>query len=214
MPAKLPRVAPGSRFVLSGSMWNELCDRIERCEALTVAQGGPLEMLEGGAGKVLAAKWGMGRPIVRVKVTAVDPGGITDLVLVRRFNGTALTGDPFAIEKTTAHAVDDETYAYQPVGGVEGNPTYLSKPVTWQEVAPIGGLDAMEQGTVTVEGTPFLNLPTTRGTDDLLQFVPETIDSRDGVSLVLKDPGGAGAKYKVPQWNGGTYVLDWIRARA
>src|SRR5687768_1806537 len=79
-------------------------------------------------------------PVVRVQVTAVDPNGNTTLLLVRRYDGVAMTGAAFPIAKTENHAVGDETYVYQPVGGVEGDPTYdppgseAAGPVTWQEV--------------------------------------------------------------------------------
>lgn len=56
MPRKLPRVDPNGEFVLKGSAWNDLCNRIEWLEGLTVATGSGLEIHRQPAGPVLAAR--------------------------------------------------------------------------------------------------------------------------------------------------------------
>lgn len=95
--------------------------------------------------------------IVRMKVQSLSPGGNTNLVMARLWDGTSLGAADIPVVKVTTLAVGGVFEAYRPVGGT--TETHSSLRVPWKQLAtalPPGAgrykvlmiLDDLNPGTV------------------------------------------------------------------
>lgn len=72
-------------------------------------------------------------------------------------------------------------------------------------------VDLKNGGTNVVTATPYLNLPTNRGTSDLFEFAASTIDGRNGGDLQLK--AGGATNHVGIYWSASAskWVIDRLR---
>lgn len=73
------------------------------------------------------------------------------------------------------------------------------------------GVDVMNHNTVAVAQTPFINLPDTNGTKDVLEFVAHTTpapDNKAGAALKLK-PGQF--QNQTLRWTGTVWMIDFLK---
>jgi hypothetical protein len=116
--------------VLTGAMWNQLCDTIERLDRFAVAP--PLYLMrDDKAGRVVAVNLPPpGGQILRVKVKAVSVGGDIKHMTVVKWDGTSEIGAQFSMRAQQGHAVGDGASTL--VCATQVNSTDLAD-VTWLE---------------------------------------------------------------------------------
>lgn len=124
--ARLPRTTE-KMVLLSGDVYNEFADRLERTENLRVSAG--LTLYDEPGGKVLGVD-ASGQSIFRYKVTV--PAAAPDTVLAQQFDGTDPNGNDEPVRVYWAREVGEEIYAYKPTGGTDA--IYNDEPVTLQEL--------------------------------------------------------------------------------
>lgn len=72
-------------------------------------------------------------------------------------------------------------------------------------------VDVLNNGTNVVSASPYINIPTTNGSNNVLKFATSTIGGKNGADLELQSGSSA---YQGIYWNGSAFVIDWLRAHA
>jgi len=124
---RLPRTSQ-QHVVLTGAMWNFLCDTVERLDRFAVAP--PLYLMrDDTAGRVLAVNFAPGISLVRVKVTDVAALYSDKFMTVVEWDGST-EGREFVVRALQGHAVDDETFAIESKNGTDvADVTWMEYPV-------------------------------------------------------------------------------------
>lgn len=73
------------------------------------------------------------------------------------------------------------------------------------------GMDLLNGGTVIVSLSPLMNIPTNRGTLNLLEFASATVNGTDGGNLQFK---AGSANYQTMLWNGSAWTIDYPRGHS
>ena len=140
--------------VLTGAMWNQLCDVLERLDRFAVAP--PLYFARNdAAGRVLAvnAPPGGGK-ITRVKVKGSITSGYFPAV---KWDGTTETWAQFNVRAVQGHATNDTTYAVQVEGGTDVPGVtwieYLALPVSTNRYQQVQVIDAT--GRIGIDSARF-----------------------------------------------------------
>lgn len=93
-----------------------------------------------------------------------------------------------------------------PWGPVFAVPPRQKQPVIGSE--PGGSIDLLQAGTNVVSATPFINIPTTRGSSNIIEFAAATVSGTQGANLQFKS--GAGTR-QVLSFDGTNVVWDFVR---
>lgn len=127
-------------------------------------------------------------------------GGLTGTVTDRSAfdlneNADASLVDKIVHLRRTIEIVDDEQVGVWEIVGASGG----------------GSIDAKHADVDVALDIAFINIGTTRGTDQILELVAQTIGADDGAKIEFTPPG---TSYHVLQWNGSNVVWDEVRATA